>query len=219
MAKYIKFAIAESGALVYRSNGNMYRGAYTTRTSSNGIISVYGANGRKIGTVGKPTAKERKVIEDKDKRNRSRRKKAVERQKTKFGKEKVKQAFVSGKLEDYAQAQMYTSQIPRQSWKAFTISYTEQNRMNFAKALTEAVRSGKISQLEADDLFRQFKKIQAGKEGDNERSRLWKFLHRWYDEVGFKYFDDDELDSMNLRGVALSDKEYEQILLGLPIDG
>ena len=215
MAKYIKFAIAESGALVYRSNGNMYRGAYTTRTSSNGIISVYGGNGRKIGTVGKPTAKERKLIEEKDKRNRSRRKKTVERNKEKTAKANVKLAFSTGSLKDYAMAQQTTADIPRQSWKAFTISYTEQNRMNFAKALTEAVRSGKMAQSDADALFEQFKNVESGKAGDMERSRLWHFIHIHFEEIGFKYFDDDELDSANLRGVNISDKEYEEILLGL----
>ena len=215
MAKFIKFAIAESGVLVYRSNGNMYRGAYTTRTGGNGVITVYGANGRKIGTVGKPTAKEKKVIEEKDRRNRSKRKKSLERNRNKTAKADVKKAFSSGSRVDYETAQVTSALVPRRSWKALTISFTEQNRMNFARALGECVRSGKMSNEEADKLFEEFKSIQEGKDGDNERTRLWAFIHKHFDEIGFKYFDDEEMDSMNLSGKMISDKEYEEILLGL----
>ena len=215
MAKYIKFAIAESGALVYRSNGNMYRGAYTTRTSSNGIISVYGANGRRIGKVGKPTGKEKKIIEEKDRRNRSKRKKSLERNRNKTAKADVKKAFSSGSRVDYETAQVTSTLVPRRSWKALTISFTEQNRMNFARALGECVRSGKMSNKEADKLFEEFKLIQEGEDGDDERTRLWAFVHKHFDEIGFKYFDEKETDSLNLSGKMISDKEYEEMLLGL----
>ena len=87
--------------------------------------------------------------------------------------------------------------------------------MNFARALGECVRSGKMSNEDADKLFEEFKSIQEGKDGDSERTRLWAFIHKHFDEIGFKYFDEEETDSMNLSGKMISDKEYEEILLGL----
>ena len=58
MSKYRLFAYNQYGSLVYRSTGKLAPESYTVRGNT-----VYGANGRKIGNVGKGTAKERRTVE------------------------------------------------------------------------------------------------------------------------------------------------------------
>ena len=210
MAKYKKFAIAESGALVDRSTGKMYRGGYTTRTAVNGVITVYGANGRKIGTVGKPTAKEKKKIDEIDKRNFKARQKAVEKALNKRAKIDWKRARTTGTWQDYVVAQETTRLIPRKSWKAFEISFTEQSIMNYAKALSEAVRSGLMSKTEANTLFNKYKDTANDKSKQTNLSKMWAVLNKKFDEIGFKYSVEVAQDVRE----SLTDDEYERILLG-----
>lgn len=66
MVSYVKFAYNQYGSLVYRSSGKLAKETYQVR--GNTVYGpVKGADGtttyRKIGTVGKGTAKERKTIE------------------------------------------------------------------------------------------------------------------------------------------------------------
>lgn len=216
MAKYVKFAIAESGVLVYRSNGKMYRGVYTTRTASNGNITVYGSDGRKIGTVGKPTKKEQKKIDELDKRNFKKRTKVSPKKAS--DKAKLDWMFVERNptFKNYAIAQESTALVPRKSWKAFQISYTEQSKMNYAKALSEAVKDGKLTVKKADILFRQYARIAdelkgaKDKERDNKLGKMWHSLNKYFDEIGFKYTVEvtDEVKQ------TITDDEYERILLG-----
>lgn len=72
MARLKKFSIAESGTLVYRTNGKAYRGEYSLKVSASGVINVYGKDGRRIGTVAAPTTKKgQREIERLDKRRRA----------------------------------------------------------------------------------------------------------------------------------------------------
>ena len=57
MAKFTKFGLSPTGELVYRSSGKLAPSSYTVRGST-----VYGKDGRKIGQIGKGTAKERTAI-------------------------------------------------------------------------------------------------------------------------------------------------------------
>ena len=56
MAKFIKFGLSSSGELVYRSTGKLAPSSYTVRGTT-----VY-SQGRKVGQIGKGTAKEQKTI-------------------------------------------------------------------------------------------------------------------------------------------------------------
>lgn len=189
MTKYIKFAIANSGTLVYRSNGNAYRGLYTLKTSSNGVTTVYGKDGRKIGTVGKGNAKQQKVIDEKDKRNYKKRIEAKKRREVKqamellgAGKETATDSY-----EMWATAKDETAIFPRDSWKKFEISFEQQSKMNFAKALSEGVKDGVISELEAQDYWEAYNSAPTGDAGDDDRNELWADLGTHYDELGYKY--------------------------------
>lgn len=68
MPKMKQFALAESGTLVYRSTGMAYRGDYSLKVAKNGVVSVYGKNGRRIGVVGKANKTQQKRIDKTDKR-------------------------------------------------------------------------------------------------------------------------------------------------------
>ena len=210
MAKYVKFAIADSGVLVYRSNGKMYRGTYTTRTASNGNITVYGSDGRKIGTVGKPTKKEQKKIDELDKRNFKARQKSYQKSITKRAKLDWHKAEKSGSWQDYVVAQESTALIPRKSWKAFEISYTEQSIMNYAKALSEAVRTGLMSKDEANKLFESYKADAKDRTKKDNLGRFWNALNKRFEEIGFKY----TVEVAEVNKGPISDEEYEAILLG-----
>lgn len=210
MAKYVKFAIADSGVLVYRSTGKMFRGDYSTRTSSNGIITVYNANGRKIGTVGKPTKAERQRIDEIDKRNRKSRQKAYQRKIVKRGQIDWRLAEKTGTWKDYAIAQESTALIPRKSWKQYEISFTEQSIMNYARALSEGVRSGLMSDDEASQLFELYKADAKDRSKRDSLGRFWNALNKRFDEIGFKY----TVEVAEKNNSPVSDSDYEKILLG-----
>lgn len=91
MAKFTKFGLSSSGELVYRSTGKLAPSSYTVRGST-----VYGADGRKIGQIGKGTKKEQTTI----RRAQTRRKegarplyKSGKRVSTVSGRGKVRQVF------------------------------------------------------------------------------------------------------------------------------
>ena len=215
MVKYQKFTLADSGVLVYRSSGKMYRGVYTIRTSGK-TTTVYGADGRKIGTIGKPTAKEKKKIDEVDKRNRKTRLKVSEKKLD--AKAKLDWKFVqrAPTYQNYVVAQESTRMIPRKSWKAFQISYTEQSKMNYARALSEAVKSGKLNAKKADILFKQYSRIAdelkgaKDKERDSKLGKMWHSINKYFDEIGFKY----TIEVAKEVKENLTNEEYEAILLG-----
>lgn len=57
MAKLIPFGYAPDGRLVYRNTGRTAPETYSVRGNT-----VYGANGRRVGTVGKGTAKQQRTM-------------------------------------------------------------------------------------------------------------------------------------------------------------
>ena len=215
MAKYLKFALADSGTLVYRATGKAYRGVFTIRTSGK-TTTVYGADGRKIGTIGKPTAKEKAKIDQLDKRNYKARTKPNQAKIEKKAKLDWKFVQRQATYQNYVIAQESTRLIPRRSWKAYQISYTEQSKMNYAKALSEAVKSGKLNNKKADILFKQYSRIAdqlkgaKDREKDSKLAKMWHSLNKDFDEIGFKY----EVEVSDDVKENLTDKEYEAIILG-----
>ena len=189
MAKNIKFAFAPSGVLVYRANGKMYNGRYTLRVGSNGVYTVYGNDGRKIGTVGKGTAKERRVIEEMDRRNRARRIKSHEKKLETWGKADIEKAKKSGALSDWLKAYMTTKDVPRDTWKKYTITYAQQSKMNYAKILSDLVRKGAISEVDANEKWNKMSETSdfSNDVDDDVRSKLWEELRDEYPEVFYKY--------------------------------
>ena len=192
MPKAIKFGIAKSGTLVYRSSGNAYRGEYTLKESSNGRITVYGKDGRKIGTVGKGTAKEQKLIADKDRRNFSKRKKAnLERRKKADLKaglgwaSDVGESYSTESFQAWSEAKRANDFFPRDSWKKFEISFEDQRKMNFGSALQGAVEEGKIDINYANEMWEKYKAAPSGVRWDETRNDLWDQLMVKFDEVGY----------------------------------
>lgn len=71
MAKLTKFTISPSGDLVYKSNGKLAPSSYTFRKNT-----VYGANGRRVGSLSRNLTKTEAVKIAKAEANRNKRKAA-----------------------------------------------------------------------------------------------------------------------------------------------
>ena len=74
MAKLTKFTISPSGDLVYKSNGKLAPSNYTFRKNT-----VYGANGRRVGTLSRNLTKTEAAKIAKAEANRNKRKAAAKR--------------------------------------------------------------------------------------------------------------------------------------------
>ena len=72
--KMIKFAMSPSGDVVYRASGRIYRPKTTVKENR-----VYGANGRLIGYIGKPTKGQQRTIDKLDKQRQARRRSETKR--------------------------------------------------------------------------------------------------------------------------------------------
>ena len=91
MAKFTKFGLSSSGELVYRSSGRLAPSSYTVRGST-----VYGKDGRKVGQIGKGTAKEQRTIRNASTRRREGSRalyKAPHKVATVKGKGKIREVF------------------------------------------------------------------------------------------------------------------------------
>ena len=82
--------------------------------------------------------------------------------------------------------------------------------MNYARALSEAVRSGLMSKTEANTLFNKYKDTANNKSKESNLSKMWAVLNKKFDEIGFKYTVEVAQDVKE----NLTDEEYERILLG-----
>ena len=184
-----KFAIAYSGVLVYRHNGKMYNGRYTVKFDARGHGRVYGPDGKFLGTVGKGTKKEQRLIEQIDKRNRSKRRQALKRKTEEWGKVDLEKAVKSKSLNDWLQVYMSTKDVPRDSWKKFAITYAQQSKMNYAKILSDLVRNKAISKADAQAKWEEMSSTSdfSNDADDETRSKLWEELRDEYPEVFYKY--------------------------------
>lgn len=162
----LKLTLSPSGTLVYRATGKVYQGSATVKDNR-----VYGSNGRLIGYLGKPTAKQQKEIERLDRRR------VTERRRREL--DKLMQNLES-RYQSYGSGTGEKGTLPT-GWGIYTRrTLTE---INFGHFLNEAVNAGKMSRREARD---RLEKYVNTKESE-DRTAQWDELKSRFKEMGFPY--------------------------------
>jgi len=183
MAKFTKFSIDSNGDLVYRSNGNLARNVTNinprTRQAGNTVYST--KTGRKVGNVGKATAKEQRTIDKKAKRRLREREKVAQRETIEYARNLTEK----GEWESIAFTKKLNDAFRDQphEYNAFGEKYfidiESQRAQNFASTLNRMVDSNVISIDDANEYW------DAYKNGDKDiRSELWREIDGLADEYG-----------------------------------
>ena len=158
MARMLKLTLSPSGTLVYRATGRAYQGSATVKDNR-----VYGSNGRLIGYLGRPTAKQQKENERLDRRR------VTERRRRELDKlmETLETRYQSSGTK--ATAGIYTRR--------------QLTEINFGHFLTEAVNAGKMSRKEARNRLEKY----VNTESSDGRTAQWDELKSRFKEMGFPY--------------------------------
>lgn len=192
-SKHPKLAVAPDGRIVDRRTGNVVRAQnlrLVNLPSGRAIVYRYnkdGTQGRLYGYIGKPTAKQQAEINRKA-QNRIKRKEALERKQVRDAVKEAsalpnKQTDNNGWLDYVAKRQRWKED--RASGRFNYPNVDEQESMNFATALNEAVDEGVMSIEDANERWEEFTNTPRGK----DRSKLWDDLHDYFDEEGYKYIE------------------------------
>ena len=165
MAKFIKFTMTEGGALIYRNTGQYFNKKFTVKGNT-----VYGANGRKIGNIGKPTKEQAKRIE----KARENRQKKIKTQIKKYG---VKPA--KGKLgyRDLAEAGEVSE------YGGVPLDRYQQELSNLAIQLRDCVDAGFMS----EDVAQSYLNRWMDAKNDAERKAIWTDVKRYFKDHGYQY--------------------------------
>ncbi len=165
MAKYIKFTLTSNNELVYRNTGQFFTKKYTIKG-----YTVYGANGRKIGTVGKPNAKQQKRI-DTAKKNRE---KKIAQQVKKFGAKPSGTNVTYRDLADAGEMAVY-GDVP--------LSRYQQELVNFSLMIRECVDAGYMTEEVAQSFINRW----MGARSDAERNAIWNDVKKFFKDKGYHY--------------------------------
>lgn len=166
MARYIKFTLDQGGNLVYRNTGKYYMKKFTVKGHT-----VYGANGRKIGTVGKPTGKQAKRIE----RAKINREKRVRQATKKMG------AKRTGSLSYRDLADIHDA-IDYKDY-SIPVSRYQQELYNLSSALRDCVDAGYMSEEEAQSFINKWMDAT----NDDERDGVWNEVKSRFKDLGYEY--------------------------------
>lgn len=180
MGKYKKFTLTSSGRVVYRENGNLYRGKHTIKGNR-----VYGANGRLIGYLGKASKTQQRTIDKKDKAR-------VKRDERKARKQWLGVGGTDDLIGDYGASTKdngwRATAIGKRAWyeiptreRPEVISIEQRGIMNFASMLQQCVDAGLYTVEQANDMYQEY--IDATAE---ERSEIWEKLDDDCSEQGYK---------------------------------
>lgn len=159
--RMIKFAISPSGDVVYRASGRIYRPKTTVKENR-----VYGANGRLIGYIGKPTKGQQRTIDKLDKQRQARRRSETKRR-------ALDERLAS--LEDRYQT-MEQVDIGVYTRRQMT-------EINFGHFLNSAVSDGKMTAAEARRRLDRYLRT----ESSHGRTEQWDELKSRFEELGFPY--------------------------------
>lgn len=165
MAKFVKFSLTANNELVYRNTGQYYTKKYTIKG-----YTVYGSNGRKIGTVGKPTAKQKKRIET-AKKNREKR---MRQQVKKFGGTPTGTTVGYRDLADAGEMAVY-GDVP--------LSRYQQELVNFSIMVRECVDAGYMTDAEAQSFINRW----MGARSNAERNAIWNDVKKFFKDKGYHY--------------------------------
>lgn len=156
MPKFTKFSLSPFGELVYRNTGRIAPTAYEIRNKT-----VYN-RGRKIGTIGKGTNAQQRLVATAA-YNR------VARTKNKG----FSYRTLAGLQEDQA------------FLEPDSITKRQRGALNYAKCLREAVDAGFMSSQKATAMMKIYEAAS-----DTRRRELFDELERYFDEIGFEYLQD-----------------------------
>lgn len=153
------------GNLVYRNTGQYFTKKFEVKGHT-----VYGANGRKIGTIGKPTKTQEKRIET-AKRGRE---KKIEKQIRKFGAKPDKGKLGYRDLAEVSEVADY-GEVP--------LSRYQQELSNLAIQLRDCVDAGFMSEETAQSYINRWMDAK----NDSERKQIWTDVKRYFKDHGYKY--------------------------------
>ena len=162
--KYIKFTIIGDN-LVYRNTGQYFNKKYTIKG-----YTVYGANGRKIGTVGKPTKTQEKRIESAKKG----REKKLRKQVKTFGIKPEKGKLGYKELAEAGEVASF-SDVP--------LSRYQQELSNLSIQLRDCVEAGFMTEDVAQSYINRWMDCK----NDTERSQVWKDVRQYFKDRGYQY--------------------------------
>lgn len=165
MTKYVKFALTETGDLVYRNTGQIYLKKYTIKGNT-----VYGANKRKIGNIGKPNKEQSKKIE----RAKANRQKKIDTQIKKFGGNPKEGNLGFRDLADAGEVASYGS-VPLDRY--------QQELSNLAIQLRDCVDAGFMTEKTAQSFLNRW----MGAKNDAERKAVWTDVKRFFVDKGYNY--------------------------------
>lgn len=187
MATFTKFATAPDGRLVYRGTGNAVPSTYGYQVKGR---TVYNKQGRKVGQLGKGTAKEQKRIKEKAKARQKKASSQAIKKVSDF-------AGLGGISESYQKVRTWRQWVARyDDYKLMDLEHKlkvkliDVGKQNFARALEDLVNSGIISEEEASERFEEYLNAQT----DKEQSEIWEEIKHEFKEHDWKYSDIDEPD-------------------------
>lgn len=166
MVRYIKFTQDAGGNLIYRNTGKYFLKTYTVVGHT-----VYGASGRKIGTVGKPDTKQAKRIETAKKNREKRVRKATE----KMGGRREGSLSVRDLADIHDSIDYRRFDIP--------LSRYQQELYNLSSALMDCVEAGFMSEEEAQAFVNKWLDCKT----DAERDGVWNEVKSRFKDVGYEY--------------------------------
>lgn len=185
MATFTKFATAPDGRLVYRGTGNAVPSNYGYKVKGR---TVYNKEGRKVGQLGKGTAKEQKRIQEKAKTRQKKASSQAIKKVSDF-------AGLGGISEEYQRINTWRNWVNEyNSYKTkdlehkLKVKLIDVGKQNFARALEDLVNSGIISEEEAGERFEEYAKAK----DEKEQSKIWDDIKDEFKEEDWKYSDVEE---------------------------
>lgn len=176
MSKFVKYAIASDGRLVYRANGNTVRAMKTLEIRGNRVY----VRGRLHGYIGKGTVKQQKQIEKRAQNRITRARKKAERElksavEELTSEESVMETYTEkdNGWDNLAVAKRAWFEMPDSVRDSVEVSIAQRSLMNYASALRTMVDEGYCTVEGANTAFSEFEVADGP-----TRSRMWDELHK-----------------------------------------
>ena len=206
MPKLTKFAIAPSGVLVYRSSGRKVPDRYGYEIRNKNVYK----NGRRIGTIGKGTSKEQKIINAADNRRVKREQAAQRRQQRQQAPQKrptpepsidivlprtpetpnirvpqrpTELGYPVDHYQDFREIAEVNDNIISPTLPFAPpgiVTVGQRSYYNFASLLNRAVEAGYLTEEEAQKYFEYYQDAN-----DKGRTKLWDEMYDYFEDVGY----------------------------------
>jgi hypothetical protein len=173
---FTKFGMID-GIIVYRSTGQIAKGVTNINPRTGKAGNTVYRNGRKVGTIGKGTAKEQQRIKEQARKRETKAvKETIKNQGDIVPKGDWESIAFTKKLNDSLRVAPYEM---RGYGEHYFITVESQRMQNFASTLNRMVDNGYISVDDANDYWNSYVN------GDSDlRSDLWREMDQLSDEYG-----------------------------------